>query len=232
MRRTFFVYSDSTSFPRSHTVRPEDSWPMKIVQGNDMLYLRGFGGATSSQLISLMERDSSYFGFQMHDEESENIVIFAAGIVDVAPRPITYKLKIISKIPLVGSRLWIGISFILRRHRVTIQRIARYKLVSYRRCRKNIRKISKIVINTNVRILITETPVPSQFVLDRSPYFKENVERLNRIKLNEVKLDPRLEFVPIGIDKEGDYISKEDGHHYSVEGHQVVAEQILRLIKK
>ena len=230
MKRTIYVYADSTAFPRALSVRPEDSWPMKITQSQDLVYLRGFGGATSSDLVSLMERDSTYFGFREDWSECDDIVIFSAGIVDVAPRPITYKLKVVTKIPVLGPKIWIAISVILRKHRVSIQRIARYKLVSYRQYRKNLRKISKIITNTNIRILITETPIPSGYVLDRSPYFRSNVEKLNQLKLRETEWNPRLEFISLGIDEEGHYVSREDGHHFSVKGHQVVSEQMLRNI--
>ncbi|CAN2169888.1 SGNH_hydrolase domain containing protein [Candidatus Nanopelagicaceae bacterium] len=230
MRRTIYIYADSTAFPRSLSVRPEDSWPMKITQKQDLMYLRGFGGATSSELVSLMERDSIYFGFREDRSECEDIVIFCAGIVDVAPRPITYKLKVLTKIPVFGPKIWIAIGMLLRRHRVLIQRIARYKLVSYRQYRKNLKKITKIITNKNIRILITETPIPSGYVLNRSPYFKSNVEKLNQLKLQETEWNPRLEFIRLEIDEERQYVSREDGHHFSAKGHEVVSEQILRHI--
>lgn len=199
---------------------------MKIGDMNDSVFLRGFGGATSSDLISIMERDILYFGFRDNSTYSEDIVIFSAGIVDVAPRPITYKLKIVTKLPLFGPRIWIAIGTILRPHRQAIQRVARYKLISYRRYRKNIRKISRLITNPNVVILITETPIPSLQVCSRSPNFKVNVERLNDLKLNEVLRDPRMKFVPLSIDEDKYYVSPQDGHHFSVEGHEVVAEQV------
>ena len=142
---------------------------MKIGEIHDSVFLRGFGGATSSDLISIMERDILYFGFRDSAIHSEDIVIFSAGIVDIAPRPITYKLKIVTKLPILGPWIWVAIGRILSPHRQAIQRIARYKLISYRRYRQNIRKISRSITNPNARILITETPIPSLQVCSRSP---------------------------------------------------------------
>jgi len=224
--RNIFVYSDSTAFPRSPSVKPYQCWPMKIGENHDFVFLRGFGGATSSDLISIMERDILYFGFRDNAIDSEDIVIFSAGIVDIAPRPITYKLKIVTKLPILGPWIWVAIGRILSPHRQAIQRIARYKLISYRRYRQNIRKISRLITNPNARILITETPIPSLQVCSRSPYFKNNVERLNRLKINEVLRDLRLEFVSLKINKDEYYVSPHDGHHFSVEGHEIVAEQV------
>jgi hypothetical protein len=205
---------------------------MKISQIHDYVYLRGFGGASSSDLISIMKKDTPYFGFSEKASDSEVVVIFSVGIVDVAPRPITYKLKIVAKLPIIGPRIWLAISRVLRRHRVAIERIARYKITSYRRYRSNIRKVCSLVTNPNARVLITETPIPSLYVCSRSPYFRKNVERLNHLKLNEVLRNPRLEFVPLRINKDKHFISPEDGHHFSVEGHEVVAEQVKIALNK
>ena len=38
--------------------------------------------------------------------------------------------------------------------------------------------------------------------------------------------DPRFEFVSIGVNEDKHYVSPEDGHHFSVEGHEVVARQV------
>ena len=46
------------------------------------------------------------------------------------------------------------------------------------------------------------------------------------MKINEVLKNPRLEFVPLKINKDKHYVSPQDGHHFSVEGHEVVAEQV------
>lgn len=220
--RVIYIYSDSTAFPRPDEVRAADTWPFLITEHDTIVYLRGFGGATSTDLLNLIERDSFYFGFTSSKQRAA--LIFAAGIVDCAPRPITYKLKIISKVPLIGKTMWGMLQRLLHPYRPAIQRIAHYKLVSNHKIEKNLRKIERLVTNPEMQILIIETPTPAEFVLERSPHFRKNVAKINDIKLKICSSNQRNIFVKLQLNDPECYI--EDGHHLSVKGHTIVSEKI------
>ena len=229
LKRTIYIYSDSTALPRDPAVRAEHTWPFKIGSEQDIVIVRGFGGATSNDLVAMMKRDSPYFGFRGKGNIND-IVILAVGVVDAAPRPITYKLKIVTNIPVVGTHIWNLIGRLLHRYRPTIQKYLHYKLISFTRFRSNLVKMQRIIQNPELQILVIGTPIPSQYVLSRSPHFEENVKRLNTIKAEVCERNSRMSYISLVFHQDMPYISPEDGHHYSVQGHLEVANRIRQEI--
>jgi hypothetical protein len=156
------------------------------------------------------------------------LVILFFGIVDSAPRPITYKLKIISKVPFIGGRIWGKFSkVVLQPTRPFIQKIWRYHLVSPANYRKNLIQMCKIFESSNVKVLLCENPIPSRFVIIRSPGFDKSVQKYNSIKREVAEQFSNVVVVEFEKDFEPEYISKKDGHHFSAVDHEYIRSRIL-----
>jgi len=222
---TIIVYSDSTMLPRGNFVTTKYIWPYLLKESADNVVIRGMGGITSTEILNLIKRDAMYFSFN-EDSVEKMIVILAFGIVDVAPQPLTYKLKIILRVPFFGHRIWRVLSLVLKPLRPKIQRYLRYQLVPPAKFRKNLLKISHVISNTNCEIILLETPMPSQLVLQRSPGLEKAIASLNQLK-REFCVSNGLSLIKVPVNSLVDYISQEDGHHFSIAGHKLVASRVI-----
>ena len=222
-----YVYSDSTAFPRSTIVSPIETWPILLNEIASAIYLRGKGGVQSKALLHSLREDSFYFNLDSNSNY-RSLVIFAFGIVDCAPRPITYKLKAISRIPIFGPRLWSLISTVLKPHRIWIQRISSYQVTPASRFQRNLEKMLNHIKNQNSLIVILGTPRPSSEAIRRSPGFEEAIDEYNEIKRKLASNFSRAIYLPIEIEDATSYISLEDGHHFSKKGHKCIADLIIK----
>ena len=223
-----YVYTDSTGFPRSNMVSARQIWPNQISDSDVPVILRGGGGYSSRDILSLVRRDASYFSLNNFEDKSKKIiVILFFGVVDCAPRPITYKLRHISKVPFFGNRIW---SFLLNRifspNRTAIQKFWKYQLVSKKEFEINLQKILKSITNPNAQVLICETPMPSKYVLSRSPGFEDSVKEFNSIKNKVASGHSTVSVIELERSFAPCYISQEDGHHFSVSDHLEIASKI------
>ena len=229
-----YVYTDSTGFPRSNIVSARQIWPNQISDSDIPVILRGGGGYSSRDMLSLVRRDAFYFSLNNFEDYSKKIiVILFFGVVDCAPRPITYKLRHISKVPFFGNRIW---GFLLRRilspNRTAIQKFWRYQLVSNNEFKMNLQKILRSITNPNVQVLICETPMPSKYVLKRSPGFEESVREFNSIKNEIASKHSTVSVIELEKSFTPSYISEEDGHHFSVSDHLEIASKIRNSFEK
>ncbi len=223
-----YVYTDSTGFPRSNMVSVRQIWPNLISDSEVPVILRGGGGYSSRDMLTLVRKDAFYFSLNnLEDHAKKIIVILFFGVVDCAPRPITYKLRHISKVPLFGNRFWeFIVGRILGPNRTVIQKFWKYQLVSKKEFKVNLRKILKTITNPNVQVLICETPMPSDYVLKRSPGFEESVKEFNSIK-NEIAAEhSTVSVIELERGFAPSYVSKEDGHHFSATDHLEIASKI------
>ena len=106
-----YIYSDSLAFRKTSQAQDLSfTYPFKLkdlVETNlgirTNLLLRGGGGLNIKQIREIVQRDSGYFG---GDDQALNIAVLQLGIVDCAPRPITYVLKpFLSSLPVVGPMI-------------------------------------------------------------------------------------------------------------------------------
>ena len=222
---TIIVYSDSTMFPRGNLVTTKYIWPNLLKESADNVVIRGMGGITSTEILKLIKRDAMYFSLN-EDSVEKMIVILAFGIVDVAPQPLTYKLKIVERVPIYGHHIWRVLSLVLKPLRPKIQRYLRYQLVPPAKFRKNLLEISRIISNTNCEIILLETPMPSELVLQRSPGLEKAIASLNQLK-KEFCASKGLSLIKVPVNSLVDYISQEDGHHFSIAGHKLVASRVV-----
>ena len=220
------IYSDSTAFPRETLVSPSKAWPILLSPESNSVYLRGKGGIQAKGLLKMLREDSYYFGFRTSTNQY-HLVIFAFGIVDCAPQPITYKLKIISRIPKLGPRLWGTIAKYLLPHRVKIQENLSFRFTSPSKFQKHLEKMIRTVTNKNTKIIVLQTPMPGQQALIRSPGLVESVRRYNQIKRQVSSIFPNVIFVEVEVDANLGYVSQEDGIHFSDFGHSQVASAIV-----
>jgi hypothetical protein len=223
-----YVYTDSTGFPRSNLVSIRQIWP-NLISGSEVpVILRGGGGYSSRDMLRLVKSDAFYFSLNdVEDHPKKIIVILFFGVVDCAPRPITYKLRYISKVPFFGNRIWgFLLSHILSPNRTVIQKFWKYQLVSNNEFKVNLRRILKSITNPNVRVLICETPMPSEYVLKRSPGFEDSVKVFNSIK-NEIAAEhSTVSVIELERSFTPTYVSEEDGHHFSAADHLEIASKI------
>jgi hypothetical protein len=226
-----YIYTDSTGFPRGSLVLPSETWPMLIADSSNVVYVRGRGGISIQELWSIFDWDTSYFSLDEEMTEQKAVVILSFGIVDFAPRPITYKLSKIRAVPFFGDSLWAKLAKFLHPHREKIQRRWHFQNVSDSEFERYLVFMIERVKNQNIKILLCLTPMPSEYVLDRSPGFRDAILRLNRLKRGVAERYANVEIVEIDIDSDKTgYVSREDGHHFSKVGHIAIARIIRRHI--
>ena len=223
-----YVYTDSTGFPRANEVSLAQTWPILLCETSVTYMIRGRGGYTSRDILRNVQDDAFYFSFDQKVKNGKRLVVLFFGIVDSAPRPITYKLKIISKIPVIGSRIWSMFSkVLLQPTRPISQKIWSYHLVSPANYRKNLILICKIFENSNIKVLLCENPIPSSYVNIRSPGFDKSVQKYNSIKREVAEQFSNVVLVEFEKTFEPEYVSEKDGHHFSVLDHEYIRSRIL-----
>jgi hypothetical protein len=222
-----FVYTDSTGFPRSNEVSLAQTWPILLSESAVPSMIRGGGGYTSRDILRNIQDDAFYFSFDRKVENGKSLVILFFGIVDSAPRPITYKLKIISQVPVIGGRIWGRFSkVVLQPIRPIIQKIWRYQLVSPANFRKNLNQMCKIFEQSDIKVLLCENPIPSSYVNIRSPGFDKSVQKYNLIKREVANQFSNVILVEFEKNFEPEYVSKKDGHHFSALDHEYIRSRI------
>lgn len=227
-----YVYTDSTGLPRSRLVSPKEIWAKNLADASIPVILRGSGGSNSNDLLKQLKKDAFYFAFDDSEESSRlSLLVLFFGIVDSAPRPITFILRHISKIPIIGPRAWKYLSrYVLKPFRPIIQKIWRYRLISPRRFRENLNDMLRVITNPNVVIALCCTPIPSEYVLKRSPGFERSVRQYNKIKRGIAVKYPRIILVDLEAGFRPEYVSQEDGHHFSAKDHELISVRISESI--
>lgn len=231
-----FIYSDSTAMPRPGLTNLEDTWPfllaLKLKKDKQItinLITRYIPASTAKELLSLYKKDAFYFSF-MEDSRILNLVVFAFGIVDVAPRPFTHPLRIISKFPKLGPLVWRHVKKPLNYSKALIMRLGSYKATSLRKYRNLISKIFSGFSGVDYFILL-ETPIPHVYLEGRNRGFQDSVYKLNILKKQLSADNERVRLVTLDKFLPEFYISKEDGHHFANSGHAFVANQVSTQIQ-
>jgi len=190
--------------------------------------VRYFPGCSAKIIADSFEKDAFYFHFQQKDSQP-NIVIFAFGVVDAAPRPITYSLKRLAGIPKIGPKLWRSLNYMLKPWKTLILRIGHYHLTSTSSFE---RLIGKLIDNSAgvSKFYLLDTPLPHVFLESRTPGFREDVMKYNQIKQSLGAKFDNVDAVSLSEFSEDFYISKEDGHHFSNKGHEYVALTCLKFL--
>ena len=234
------IYSDSTAIPRRDVLNVADTWPEILAfnlrrQYGDVIFLlnRSFGGSKFGALLESFKMDSKYYHNVRNPDifNFESICIFTSGIVDGSPRPITYKLKILNRIPYIGTRLWNKTANFLHKFRPSIQSRFSYTPVSINQFSLELRNMAELAKNLNIFVILLETPPPHSNLEIRSPGILSSIIEFNRIKKETSRSFENIIWVGVSdFFTEEYYISADDGHHYNLAGHSAIAEVLTQVI--
>ena len=219
--KRLLIYGDSRSLPRGQEgIKVENTWISHLSEKH-LVYFRGHGGITSTQIVDLFQMDKSYFHGEQH-----LLVIFFFGIVDAAPRPITYLLK---SFPL--QRLWSQIINRLEKFRLQIQQRFSYRVVSPRKFERNVTKLLSICQAYDWPCIVLGNPLPPISLENRSPGFRESTRQYNNILKKCVNEFHRVNFLTLDHFNDADFISVVDGHHLGISGHRRLSNCVLQEIR-
>ena len=159
-----YIYTDSTGMPRPSITEMPLTWPQLLYNGLSAVSskisftVRYYPGTNAKQITKSFEKDAFYFHFQKIGQE-HNLVIFAFGVSDAAPRPLTYPLRKLSNIPIFGPRLWSGLNQLLKPWKKLILKFGHYHLTST----ANFERLMKKLISNSVgvqKFYLLDTPLP------------------------------------------------------------------------
>jgi hypothetical protein len=83
-----------------------------------------------------------------------------------------------------------------------------------------------------MKVLLCENPIPSSYVIIRSPGFDKSVQKYNSIKREVAEQFSNVVLVEFEKDFEPEYVSEKDGHHFSVLDHKYIKSRILESLEQ
>lgn len=215
------VYGESRSLPRAFDgVHFQDTYISLLGKKHNVL-LRGAGGASSAEILQLFKRDMPYVSGQ-----SDIILITFLGIVDGAPRPFTYMLK-----GFWPKRFWARILRVISPFRPIIQKLGNYKLVSLGDFMNNLSVMIEVAINNSWKCIVVENPLPPDALEMRSPGIRSSIKKYNDGLRSVVKRMKNENVFWVEF-QDAHFVSSEDGHHLSREGHADLAARINECLKQ
>ncbi len=225
-----YFYTDSVAFPRIEDQTLEQTWPFLLKDRLEdecgvRVYpcLRGQGGATIGTIRSIFLRDIGYFRGQRGNTVS--IVVFNTGIVDAAPLPFTFVLRRLTIIPLIGPRLWDYLQKSLIPNRALLQKIWSYRLTSPGRYRYIFNHMVCQVRRLEMYAISVDTPLTPVALETRSPGLRRSIKKYNDIK------HENTDITHVAMDWVLDAHYLEDGHHFTTEGHRLLADRLLQAMR-
>lgn len=224
------IYGDSTSLPRPlDSVEVSDTWYWKLREFENFNFKienRSVGGVTISKIYSNILNDAHYLFPQGNKSNNQKLVILNIGVVDSGIHPISYKLKIVQKLPFIGLYLWFVLSKILRPSRAKIQKLWSYSLTTPKKFTRDLNRIIIFLTEREVEVCLLQTPIPHKNLDKRSPGFRENVVKYNSIKKDLSKKHPNIHYIELDKFMDAYYVSENDGHHFSEKGHSYIFNEI------
>ncbi len=224
-----YLYTDSVGFPRIDSQSSDVTWPFILADTIEKKYSikvyvnhRGLGGGLIKDLYNTYKIDSGFF---KSNKNSLSFVIFNIGIVDSAPRPFTYPIKKINKIPIVG-RLTSDLSRrFLKPHRKILQQIYSYRLTSPRKFERLFSLMVKNVIARDMIPISLDTPLTPLRIEDISPGLRDSIKIYNKLK-------HKSQINHISCNWVNDSHLVDDGHHFNLKGNSQLAEKVFQIIDK
>jgi hypothetical protein len=218
------------AFPRLADQSVDMTWPFLLSEAlrdefGVPVYpcLRGLGGGTISDVQRLFLTDHGYFRAQGADTRS--FVIFNTGIVDAAPQPFTYCLRLMAKVPKIGPRVWEQVQKLLVPHRARLQAIYAYRMTSRRRFSRVFDRMVRLAKRSGLIPISLDTPLTPTTLEARSPGLRASVREYNALKRrNETPIHVAMDWVG-----EAHYL--ECGHHFNATGHRETALRLLLAIR-
>jgi hypothetical protein len=228
-----YVYSDSLAFRRLGQARDLSfTYPFVLkelvetrlgIRAN--LMLRGGGGATVTHIREVLVSDSGYSG---GDNSTINIAIIQCGIVDCAPRPITYlAAPLLRRVPIVGMHILAA----LTSHRSGIQRMWSYTVTSKRRFAKEYARIIATCHNSFIRPIAVGLPLPTLTIERRSPGFRRSASIYNGL-IRDALPGSFCDIEQQMTESSRATVLLDDGHHLTEAGHRLYAEALFVHLQK
>jgi hypothetical protein len=224
-----YFYTDSIGFPRGNQ-SPAITFPFlltEILEKNLNLkvytYIRGMGGGRITEIKKIFDRDRGYL--KPEDQDSIAFSIFNVGIVDAAPRPFTYHLRQLAKVPIIGGLFWAYISKILNKYTTAIHKVYSFNLTTPAKFRSSFNRMVVQSLADGIKSISIDTPLTPMILEYRAPGLRKSIDFYNSIKhLNTSALHIRTDWV-----KDQHYVA--DGHHLNDLGHIKLAEQLYKCIE-
>jgi hypothetical protein len=228
-----YVYSDSLAFRRLG--QPHDlcfTYPFVLKELIETklgirtnLVLRGGGGATVTQIREVVVRDSGYFG---GDAGGVNVAIIQCGIVDCAPRPITYAVApLLRRVPIVGGKILAA----LVAHRSGIQSLWSYRVTSTRRFATEYARIIGTCHSVFIRPIAVGMPLPTLAIERRSPGFRRSASIYNGL-IRDTLPESFCDIEQQMTESLRETVLLQDGHHLTEAGHRLYADALFVRIQK
>ena len=217
------VLGDSLSFGRpKYLIFYKDTWPYKLGEHGFRVLNRARGGSGIRAVISELRSINNYYmpSCGQNSEERFRLCLIQVGIVDVTPRLVGLRLhKLLSWIP-VYKRLFVWLS----------RKSWLYDLIGKPWVKGS--EIEALLIKLDSEL---QRAAIDFFFIPVSPPFnrlKENCGDFSEL-VNDYnqKIDKIFPGRRIDIEFSSDLLLP-DGHHLTAKGHQKVAQEILRFIKK
>jgi lysophospholipase L1-like esterase len=228
-----FTYSDSLAFRRNG--QPQDlgfTYPFRVkalieteagLRTN--LVMRGGGGVRIAEMVETVRRDLGYFGGEPH---ALNIAVLQFGIVDCAPRPITYMLSpLLQRVPKVGPRILAE----LVKQRKGIQNAFSYRVTSQRAFRRDYARIVAAFRTAHIAPVAVGLPLPPASMEARSPGFRRSAAIYNAL-IREAAPEHFCDIEKDMTDATRETFLLPDGHHLTEAGHALYAARIFEQVRK
>jgi hypothetical protein len=225
-----YFYTDSVAFPRLADQSVDMTWPFLLTEmlREDLgarVYpcLRGLGGGKITDVQRLFLADSGYFRAQGNDTSS--FVIFNTGIVDAAPQPFTYCLRVMARIPRIGPPAWNLVQKLLGPHRVWLQRLFAYRQTSRLRFVRVFDRMVRLTKRAGMISISLDTPLTPASLESRSPGLRASIDEYNALKHRNT------DTIHVAMDWVGEDHYLECGHHFNAAGHRETAQRLMVAIK-
>jgi hypothetical protein len=225
-----YFYTDSIGFPRENQ-SPAITWPFLLTEKLEKTfkvkvytYIRGIGGGTITEIEKIFDRDRGYL--KPEGQHSISFSIFNVGVVDAAPRPFTYHLRLLARVPIIGVSCWAFISKILHKHKIVLSKLYSFNLTNPVKFKSSFnRMVAQSLVDGIISISI-DTPLTPLILEYRAPGLRKSIAFFNSIKhLNTSALHVSTDWV-----KDQHYVA--DGHHLNDLGHFKLAEHIYMRIER
>jgi hypothetical protein len=222
MKIYLYCYTDSVGFPRLEDQSPEMTWPFLLQRqlgsrGQVYLHTRGLGGGRIAELENILERDTGYFRSQ--GDGTRSFCLFNIGVVDAAPRPFTYHLKSLARIPRIGPAMWGCISKRLHGRRALLQRVYSYRLTPPRAFQKSFLRMTQHATRAGMVPISIDTPLTPEWLEARSPGLRDSIALYNSLK-------HAVEATHVSTQWVRDEHYLDCGHHLNAVGHELLAAQL------
>lgn len=233
------VYGDSISLPR-----PQDGisfgkeygflvydFLRREVESESFYLNRSIGGAKVKELFDLYSRDLIYFN-------GKGILIIQCGVVDCAPRPVPMFIRELISIQPDFIK-WRIVKFLHNNRSRILKAGFGTRATPPTKFRKVYKKWLSYALEREELVIVINIAPNTDEIENHSPGFRKSIEEYNRIikEIVDEKKSEKLIHIDVfskilEFDPDRKFIiNQKDGHHITLDGHKVYAEEIEKKIR-